>query len=572
MPTLEWIGKSKVINHHQDVPFRVLERKYSFDENGQHEADNGSENMIIRGDNLEALKALLPRYEGRVKCIYIDPPYNTGNEGWVYNDNVNDPKIKKWLGKVVGKEGEDLTRHDKWLCMMYPRLKLLQKLLVDDGVIFVSLDFHEQPFMRLIMDEIFGASNYVSEIACVNKPSGRSDDKYIATAHESIIVYRKSPLLTLGGFEPEEKITKRYNKRDTDGRLYREEDLRKRGTHDERTDRPNLFYPFFFNQETGELIVGGNDEKTPDGFIRIEPMKSKDVQGTWRWGQDTANAQKTYIHPRYMPNKQQWSLFEWEYLDERGAAKPTTLWDFKDVNSERGTEVFIKYLGFKKEDFPNPKPVGTIQRILQIATAGDDIILDSFAGSGTTAHAVLNMNKADGGHRKFILVEMMDYADSITAERVKRVIKGYGEGKKAVEGTGGNFSFYDLGEPLLVGDCLNEAVAPEKIREYIWFMETRTPFNAQCRMHNAQLYAGNSAEDGGQTCRNPYLLGTHNNTTYYFYYEPQRVTVLDYAFLSTIMEKADSALIYADRCSISEEKLAKMGIVFKKIPRDISRL
>ena len=553
MPTLEWIGKSKVINHHQDVPFRVLERKYSFDENGQHSEDNGSENMIIRGDNLEALKALLPRYEGRVKCIYIDPPYNTGNEGWVYNDNVNDPKIKKWLGKVVGKEGEDLTRHDKWLCMMYPRLKLLQKLLVDDGVIFVSLDFHEQPFMRLIMDEIFGASNYVSEIACVNKPSGRSDDKYIATAHESIIVYRKSPLLTLGGFEPEEKITKRYNKRDTDGRLYREEDLRKRGTHDERTDRPNLFYPFFFNQETGELIVGGNDEKTPDGFIRIEPMKSKDVQGTWRWGQDTANAQKTYIHPRYMPNKQQWSLFEWEYLDERGAAKPTTLWDFKDVNSERGTEVFIKYLGFKKEDFPNPKPVGTIQRILQIATAGDDIILDSFAGSGTTAHAVLNMNKADGGHRKFILVEMMDYADSITAERVKRVIKGYGEGKKAVEGTGGNFSFYDLGEPLLVGDCLNEAVAPEKIREYIWFMETKQPY---------------APPSGG----NPYYLGKHNSTGYYFYYEPRRVTVLDYAFLSTITEKADGTVIYADRCAISEDKLAKMGVTFKKIPRDISRL
>ena len=553
MPTLEWIGKSKVINHHQDVPFRVLERKYSFDENGQHNEDNGSENMIIRGDNLEALKALLPRYEGRVKCIYIDPPYNTGNEGWVYNDNVNDPKIKKWLGAVVGKEGEDLTRHDKWLCMMYPRLKLLQKLLADDGVIFVSLDFHEQPVMRLIMDEIFGASNYVSEIACVNKPSGRSDDKYIATAHESIIVYRKSPLLTLGGFEPEEKITKRYNKRDTDGRLYREEDLRKRGTHDERTDRPNLFYPFFFNQETGELVVGNNDEETPDGFIRIEPMKSKDVQGTWRWGQDTAIAQKTYIHPRYMPNKQQWSLFEWEYLDERGAAKPTTLWDFKDVNSERGTEVFIKYLGFKKEDFPNPKPVGTIQRILQIATAGDDIILDSFAGSGTTAHAVLNMNKADGGHRKFILVEMMDYADRITAERVKRVIRGYGEGKNAVEGTGGNFSFYDLGEPLLVGDCLNEAVAPEKIREYIWFMETKQPY---------------APPSGG----NPYYLGQHNDTGYYFYYEPQRVTVLDYAFLSTITEKADGTVIYADRCSISEDKLAKMGVTFKKIPRDISRL
>jgi len=553
MPTLEWIGKDKVVNHHLDVPFRVLERKYSFDENGQHNEDNGSENMIIRGDNLEALKALLPRYEGRVKCIYIDPPYNTGNEGWVYNDNVNDPKIKKWLGEVVGKEGEDLTRHDKWLCMMYPRLKLLQKLLADDGVIFVSLDFHEQPFMRLIMDEIFGASNYVSEIACVNKPSGRSDDKYIATAHESIIVYRKSPLLTLGGFEPEEKITKRYNKRDTDGRLYREEDLRKRGTHDERTDRPNLFYPFFFNQETGELIVGGNDEKTPDGFIRIEPMKSKDVQGTWRWGQDTAIAQKTYIHPRYMPNKQQWSLFEWEYLDERGAAKPTTLWDFKDVNSERGTEVFIKYLGFKKEDFPNPKPVGTIQRILQIATTADDIILDSFAGSGTTAHAVLNMNKADGGHRKFILVEMMDYADSITAERVKRVIRGYGEGKNAVEGTGGNFSFYDLGEPLLHGDVLNENVGVEKIREYVYFTDTK-----------ASLPESHPDE--------PYFMGVHIGSAYYFYYEKQAVTTLNREFLHTVKTEADAYVIYADLCTLSEAELEKYHITFKKIPRDITKL
>ena len=210
--------------------------------------------------------------------------------------------------------------------------------------------------------------------------------------------------------------------------------------------------------------------------------------------------------------------------------------------------------------YPNPqnrihvteKPLQLMKDVIQICEPGGRI-LDPFAGSGTTAHAVLNMNKADGGHRKFILVEMMDYADSITAERVKRVIRGYGEGKNAVEGTGGNFSFYDLGEPLLVGDCLNEAVAPEKIREYIWFMETKQPY---------------APPSGG----NPYYLGKHNNTGYYFYYEPQRVTVLDYAFLSTITEKADGTVIYADRCSISEDKLAKMGVTFKKIPRDISRL
>ena len=547
MPTLEWIGKDKVVNHHQQVPYRVLEAQYT------HNAER-SENMIIRGDNLEALKSLLPKYEGKVKCIYIDPPYNTGNEGWVYNDNVNDPRFKKWLGEVVGKEGEDLSRHDKWLCLMYPRLKLLHKLLADNGAIFVSLDYHEQPVMRLVMDEIFGVSNFVSEIACVNKPSGRSDDKYIATAHESIIVYRKSPKLTLGGFEPEEKITKRYNKKDSDGRLYREEDLRKRGSHDERTDRPNLFYPFFYNQETDDLIIGSNDEQTPEGYIRIEPMKSKGVEGTWRWGQDTARAQKSYIHPRYMPNKRQWSLFEWEYLDERGTAKPTTLWDFKDVNSERGTEMFIKYLGFNKGDFPNPKPVGTIQRILQIATSNNDIVLDSFAGSGTTGQAVVSMNKKDGHNRKFILVEMMDYADTITAERVKRVIDGYGSGKNAVPVTGGDFTFYDLGEMLLLPNGnLNENVSADKIREYVYYMET-----------TEALSEGSNG--------NPYFMGASRGAAYYFYNEKEAITTLDYDFLATIPERADNYIIYADLCTIPTEELAKHSITFKKIPRDIARL
>ena len=242
------------------------------------------------------------------------------------------------------------------------------------------------------------------------------------------------------------------------------------------------------------------------------------------------------------------------YLSEvKQGRVPQTIWEYEEVGHTQDAKKEIKSIFSGEMPFDTPKPYHLIERILQIASDSDSIILDSFAGSGTTAHAVLNMNKADGGHRKFILVEMMDYADSITAERVKRVIHGYGEGKNAVEGTGGNFSFYDLGEPLLVGDCLNEAVAPEKIREYIWFMETKQPY---------------APPSGG----NPYYLGKHNSTGYYFYYEPQRVTVLDYAFLSTITEKADGTVIYADRCSISEDKLAKMSVTFKKIPRDISRL
>lgn len=192
--------------------------------------------------------------------------------------------------------------------------------------------------------------------------------------------------------------------------------------------------------------------------------------------------------------------------------------------------------------------------MLRIAGSEDALILDSFAGSGTTAHAVLNMNKADGGHRKFILVEMGDYADTTTAERVKRVINGYGKGKNAVEGTGGNFSYYELGERLLLPDGnLNESISTDKIRDYIWYTETKKPAVSQ--------------QNG-----NPYFLGENNHTAYYFYYEPDQMCVLDYAFLSTIPEKAENYLIYADRCALSESDLLRFGITFKKIPRDIARV
>ena len=525
MPTLEWIGKSKVINHHQKVPFRVLERKYSFDENGQHSEDNGSENMIIRGDNLEALKALLPRYEGRVKCIYIDPPYNTGNEGWVYNDNVNDPKIKKWLGEVVGKEGEDLTRHDKWLCMMYPRLKLLQKLLADDGVIFINADDTETFSLKLVCDEIFGCGNFLVDAIWQHSIQPKGYLGTFSIHHNHTLIYRKSETFELGSLERTEEDNKAYRNPDNDPRgPWRSGDVRN------ALYRPNLIY----------------DIVSPSGNVIKAPEKG------WRWSKETV-AEKIRTG-EIIFNADETGIIRKIYLDTVDGRAPESIWFGKDVGTTREANGEIKAIFEGKAPFDTPKPSRLIKRIMQIAAVrDDDIILDSFAGSGTTAHAVLNMNKADGGHRKFILVEMMDYADSITAERVKRVIRGYGEGKTCVEGTGGSFSFYDLGEPLLVGDCLNEAVAPEKIREYIWFMETKQPY---------------SPPSGG----NPYYLGQHNDTGYYFYYEPQRVTVLGYAFLSTITEKTDGTVIYADRCSISEDKLAQMGVTFKKIPRDISRL
>jgi adenine-specific DNA-methyltransferase len=527
MPTLEWIGKDKVINHHQNVPFRILERQYSYDENGQHDEDNGSENMIIRGDNLEALKSLLPRYEGKVKCIYIDPPYNTGNEGWVYNDNVNDPRIKKWLGEVVGKEGEDLSRHDKWLCMMYPRLKLLQKLLAEDGAIFISIDDNEQANLKLICDEIFGIHCFVTDLIWRSADSSNNDAKQFSGDYNHTLIYSKQ-----AGWQPQKFARKAEN---------------------------NQHYKNPDNDPRGAWFSGNVSSPNPRENLRYDVMSPAGVsihppKNGWRWSKERMEemiADKTVVF-----SEDGTRLIKKTFLRDQAGIVPSNIWwDVEDTGHNRNAKYELLKIFqelHSSEVFKTPKPTKFLEKVLQLFASENLIILDSFAGSGTTAHAVLNMNKADGGNRKFILVEMMDYADSITAERVKRVIDGYGSGKNAVEGTGGSFSFYDLGEPLMIGENLNEAVPVEKIREYIWYMETKQPYVS------------------GQ--EHPYLLGTHNSTDYYFYYEPEQLTVLDFAFLSTIQHKADGTVIYADRCAINEERLASMGIVFKKIPRDIARL
>lgn len=549
MPTLEWIGKDKVINHHQDVPYRVLERIYSYDENGQHDEDNDSENMIIRGDNLEALKALLPKYEGRVKCIYIDPPYNTGNEGWVYNDNVNDPKIKKWLGEVVGKEGEDLSRHDKWLCMMYPRLRLLQKLLSQDGVIFISVDVNEKFNLKLLCDEIFGSNMFIADIAVINNLKGRSDDKYIATAHEGLLIYQKGDFVTNGVAVPEEYETE-YKLSDINGR-YRLQGLRKRGAGAKREDRPNMYYPFYYDEDSNLLSL----EPTNENCVEILPHLSDGSDGRWRWGKDTAQQRINELIAQKVKGRDEYDVFQKDYLPDDGSKriKPKSFWMGTEFSAESGTLEIKAILG--KGIFDTPKPTGIIEYCMEQAMRSDSIILDSFAGSGTTAHAVLNMNKADGGNRKFILIEMMDYADSITAERVKRVINGYGEGKNAVEGTSGNFSFYDLGDTLLLSDGnLNEEVGESKIREYIWYTETKEAMT-------------NVVAEGEPSC-----LGTCRDTAYYFYYKKDEITTLDYDFLSTVKTKAAGYIIYADLCTISDEELKKWNITFKKIPRDIAKV
>jgi len=578
MPTLHWIGKEKVINHHLDVPFKVLEHKYNYStspnpsEGGEQDRPglNSSPleragevgNKIIHGDNLEALKALLPEYEGRVKCIYIDPPYNTGNESWVYNDNVNDPKIKRWLGQVVGREAEDLTRHDKWLCMMYPRLKLLHKLMADDGAIFISIDDNEQANLKLICDEIFGSGNFIANVAVVNNLKGRSDDKFIATAHESLLIFQKGKFVTNGVPVPEEYIEE-YKLKDELG-VFRLQGLRKRGSGAKREDRPNMYYPFFYNEETKKLSLN----KESDLDIEILPKLSDGIDGRWRWGKDTATDRINELTTQLVKGRNEFDVFQKDYLHQDGekkTIKPKSFWLGSEFSSEAGTLQLKKI--FEQKSFQTPKSVDFIQYCLCQATDKDSIILDSFAGSGTTAHAVLNMNKADGGNRKFILVEMEEYAETITAERVKRVMNAStssasNTSSAAVEGTGGSFDYYELGEALFMEDGnLNETVGVEKIRSYIWYSETHKPlseseFTELKNEQNADSYS---------------FLGKNNDTAYYFHYSAEEVTTLDHAFLATMKTKAEQYIIYADNCLLTKQFMTKHHIIFKKIPREIRR-
>ena len=583
MPTLNWIGKDKVINHHLDVPFRVLDLQYTFAAGHQGQPMAESENKIIRGDNLEALKALLPRYEGKIKCIYIDPPYNTGNEGWVYNDNVNDPKFRKWLGQVVGKEGEDLSRHDKWLCMMYPRLKLLQRLLAPDGAIFISIDDNEQANLNLICDEIFGATCFVSNVSWQRTYSTRNDSKGIVNEVEHMLVYSKQPNWNPNKLPRTEAMDAKYKNPDNDTTLWRTDNAFAPGAATHQGMVYAIQHPF-----TGQMLYPSNG-----ACWRYQQNDMLDIMRGWceyelrdlhdeRERAHVCGVPENEVRPNVMGivltelleistekarkvyERGQWPRFFFTkggiggiarktYLDNVGGKLATNLWLHNAVGhtDEAKKEMLALFDG--KALFDTPKPTRLIEFVLKVASDSDSIILDSFAGSGTAAHAVLNLNKQDGGNRRFILVEMEDYAETTTAERVRRVMQGYGEGNSAVSGTGGNFSFYALGEQLLIGDMLNPHIPTPRIREYVYFMETKTPMR-------------------GDSENEPYLLGVHRQAAYYFVFEPHSVTVLDDEMLSTIQTHAEEYIIYADRCALGQDEMARLHITFKKIPRDITRL
>ncbi len=485
---------------------------------------------------------------------------------------------------MVGKEGEDLSRHDKWLCMMYPRLKLLYKLLDESGVIFISIDDTECATLKLVCDEIFGTNCFVTNISWQRTYSTRNDSKGIVNEVEHILAYSKSP-----GWQPNklprtDEMNSKYKNPDNDVALWRTDNPCAPGaaTHQgmvyaiQHPFTGKFLYPSMkacwrYQQDTMlEIMNGWAKYKLMDlddavkraavcgipvqdvragvpGIVLAEPLEDAQrhakevlVRGPW---------------PKFFFTRSgKGGIARKTYLKNVGGKLPTNLWLYSDTGHTDEAQKELKAIFAGASPFDTPKPSRLVEYLLQVAGNERTLILDSFAGSATTAHAVLKKNKADGGERKFILIELGDYADTITAERVKRVIIGYTADGKSVEGTGGSFCYYELGEPLLTeeGD-LNEAVEEEQIRAYIWYMETRTDM---------------PAERNG----NPHYLGTHNATAYYFYYEKGNVTTLNHAFLATIPNREESTVIYADRCTLAESTLAKYGIVFKKIPRDITKL
>lgn len=539
MPTLDWIGKKAVVNHHREVPYRLIHC-----DKDKSVGDPDAGNLLVQGDNLEALKALLPYYAGKVKCIYIDPPYNTGNEGWVYNDNVNSPEIKAWLGATVGKEAEDLSRHDKWLCMMYPRLRLLKEFLSEDGIIFVSIDENEEHRLRLALEEVFGAPNFIADI--VWKARQFNDARSlsgISKDHERILVFRRSD--DTEAFAGLPRSMEKFSNPDNDPRgPWMSRSIL--GLANSET-RPNLHYSF-------------TDPETGWSFRPPE-------NAGWRYSQDTM-AEKIRSNEILFPKKPEGRPRE-KVFSSRMEGKTINFPSIvDDVFTANGTRELRDIFG--ADPFAFPKPSDLIRKLVKQVTSQDDIVMDSFAGSGTTGHAVLDLNKQDGGNRKFILVEMDEnIASSITSERLRRVIEGYDKGgdpKKPVEGTGGGFRFCTLGEPLFDADGnVSAAVTYPDLAAHVFFCETGSPIPRRA--------------DGSSP-----LIGTFKSRAIYLLHAADSVglasdaagNVLTAARLETLPAPSDdfdgTRIVYAEGCTIPEDRLTALGVTFKQIPYQIEGL
>ena len=533
-----------VYAHHLTVPYRTLDvvRTKSILPKG---ADTQEGNLIVHGDNLHALKALMPRYAGRVNCIYIDPPYNTGNEGWCYNDNVNSEIMRRWLKENGAVDGDDEERHEKWLCMMWPRLQLLRELLAEDGVIFISIDDNEQHRLRMLMDEIFGEDNFVASIVWRKKAGGGQDSEYLAREHDYILVYRKTDKFKMN-FRTKEVDEKDYNKI-KNGKKCKFIKLEKWGAGSYRTDRPTMFYPI----------------KDPDGHD-FYPKAPDGKEGRWRTR--PLNLDKKHIH--WEKKKGAWTPYEVVYYEDISEKTKiikdrTIFFDLATTTDATKEQVCI----FGKKVMDNTKPVELIIRLITLSGGKDSIVLDSFAGSGTTAHAVLALNKEDDGNRKFIIVECEDYADKTTAERVRRVIKGIPKARNSnlKQGLGGSFSFCKLGEELNIENMLRGKDLPDydALARHVAYTATGVAMD--------KIKAGKD-----------YFFGETADYRMHMIYRPERdflcssESALTWQVAERIgrsaQKKGKTALVFAPWKFISQKDLRKEKVTFCQLPYAIHQL
>ena len=591
MSELHFKGKEFVFNHHLGVPYRPLQPDATKSLGGT--ALDG--NLIIQGDNLHALKALMPLYAGQVDCIFIDPPYNTGNEKWSYNDNVNSPILKDWL-TTNPVDKEDMLRHDKWCCLMYPRLKLLHELLAEDGSFWMTLDDNEIHRARMLMDEIFGEGAFVASIVWQARYSV-SNDASVSNSHNHILVYSKAP-------ETWKKLRNEIGRDEKQSRQYSNPDKDPDGAWraipwDAPNIRENLSYP----------IV------TPKGSIKYPPKGRCWSREESQW-LDLVSKGLAY----FGKNEDGAPSYK-RYLKDAETVVPTTWWPHE--NAGHTDEASKELAAFNLEEkFPTPKPVRLLERIFQIATRPDSLVLDSFAGSGTTAHAILNLNKRDGGCRRFILVECEDYVTRVTAERVRRVIDGYAfEGttkeqllstkisftslKKAdkllaqiqgienleghrfdkitkkiendtltvvgekkvtekVEGLGGSFTYCTLGEPLDLDKLLTGEALPDYVSLGSWLFHTATMAALEpAKVNEAEWYLGESSQYHVWLVYRPELE---------FLKSRDAALTLNLAQKIAAVNTGKKHLVFAAAKFVPNKDLLPMGVEFSPLPFALYRV
>lgn len=554
---LRFRGKPLIYNYHHTVAPRslVLDRGKSLNPTG-----NGDDNAIIHGDNLHALKALLPRYGGRIDCVYMDPPYNRGHKkqdgeiegGWIYNDTVNHPLMKEWLAKTVG--GDDLQMHDKWACMMWPRLQIIRELLSDEGSIFISIDDTEQANLHMMMDEIFGGGSHVSTMVVGPHPPGRQYGA-VSLQHEYVLVY-KMPLSELN-MMPSTKGAKMHDKNGGFDLL----ELRNRDKRFNDRNRPNLFYPIYVDSKSADANGLHRVSVEPKrGWEKAVPQKTEGVQTVWRWGKDRVRKNCDDVVGK---RKRDGTLGIYKKYRPETKRINSILYD-KEYRNEEGT-LLLKDM-FGGSVFPYPKPINLIKHLLHMGTRKDSIVLDMTAGSGTTAHAVMSLNHDDGGARRFILIEQESYAHTITAERVRRAIKpmrnGMSEKYSSMYGLGGSFAYYTLGKQIGMDQMLTGESLPD-YTDLAAFLLYLTGISGAAPKQIAEKRNGHFYTAGG--------------TDYYLFYKPDlsylrgQGSMLDEDRIDAIFKRGHNAVVFAADKSMSVAALAEKNITYVKIPDVLHR-